>query len=436
MTSAAARWLMITGCAAVLAVPSIQRSQGSGDGPFARFGEALTDLPRKLVMGGWLAANRSLLAHMDELENGLERDSVLMRAALPTAQQWLSTRGGAGNEKVYLGIGGWLFLRPGVDYLTGPPFLDPAVLARRARAGKSWQVPPQPDPRTAILDFHRQLASRGIRLLVLPAPTKAMVYPEKLRPAMTATGHFHNPSFATFRAALEGHGVEVFDPTAALLAAKQDGREDVYLRTDSHWSPAGLDAVAGALAERLRELGFGSPPDAATPETDAADPAGHPGSRPGAGRERPSGTRMRRAVVVHRGDGDLERMLELPEGSPWPPPEEVRLRRVVGAPDRGRPAAILLLGDSFSNVFSLGHLGWGKDAGLAEQLTFELGEPVERLAVDAGGAWSSRQKLAAEPGRLAGKRLVIYQFAVRELAVGDWKLIQLPEPLPTPAAAN
>ncbi|MEE8522979.1 MAG: hypothetical protein V3T72_03525 [Thermoanaerobaculia bacterium] len=402
MTSAAARWLMVAGCAAtlalVVAVPSIQPSRGSADGPFTRFAGSLAEV---LAADGWLAANRSLLASMDELERGLERDSVLMRSALPTAQQLLSAWGGVGNEKVYLGDDGWLFFRPGVDYSTGPPFLDPAVLERRARSGESWQNPPQPDPLAAVLDFHRQLESRGIRLLVLPAPTKAMIYPEKLRSSTSADASFHNPAFAAFRAQLERHGVEVFDPAAALLEAKNSGDEDVFLRTDSHWSPAGLEAVAAALAERLRDLGFGSP--------------GLPGAR--------------RAAVVHRGDGDLERMLELPEDSSWPPPEKVRLRRVVGVAD-DRPPAILLLGDSFSNVFSQDHLGWGKDAGLAEQLAFELGEPVERLAVDAGGAWSSRQKLAGDPGRLAGKRLVIYQFAVRELAIGDWRLIQLPAPLP------
>ena len=398
MSSAAARWLIAAGCAAILAVPALQLSSGSEDGPFARFAASLAEVRQVRAEDGWPAANRALSARMDQLERDLEQGSAVMRSALPTVQQLLSSWGGAGNEKVYLGRDGWLFLRPGVDYLTGPPFLDPRRLERRARSGESWEEPPQPDPLAAILDFHRQLERRGIRLLVLPAPTKAMIYPEKLRPGTTADENLHNPSFAAFRAALEGHGIEVFDPAPAMLEAKQTGDEDVFLRTDSHWSPAGLDAVAAALAERLRELGFGQP------------------RAPG----------VRRATVVHRGDGDLERMLELPEGSPWPPPESVRLRRVVGLPSGSRTAEILLLGDSFANVFSLDHLGWGSGAGLAEQLAFELGEPVERLAVDAGGAWSSRRKLAGETGRLAGKRLVIYELAVRELASGDWKIIELP----------
>ncbi|MGB5881714.1 MAG: hypothetical protein WBH85_16930, partial [Thermoanaerobaculia bacterium] len=57
--------------------------------------------------------------------------------------------------------------------------------------------------------------------------------------------------------------------------------------------------------------------------------------------------------------------------------------------------------------------------------------PVDKLALDAGGAHASRQALARElasgKNRLTGKKVVVYQFAMRELAFGDWKLIPLPE---------
>jgi hypothetical protein len=36
-----------------------------------------------------------------------------------------------------------------------------------------------------------------------------------------------------------------------------------------------------------------------------------------------------------------------------------------------------------------------------------------------------RRGLGGRADRLAGKRLVIYQFATRELAIGDWKVIPL-----------
>jgi alginate O-acetyltransferase complex protein AlgJ len=40
--------------------------------------------------------------------------------------------------------------------------------------------------------------------------------------------------------------------------------------------------------------------------------------------------------------------------------------------------------------------------------------------------------LARGNDRLAGKKLVIYEFAVRDLSGGDWKLLDLPTPKPTP----
>ena len=75
-------------------------------------------------------------------------------------------------------------------------------------------------------------------------------------------------------------------------------------------------------------------------------------------------------------------------------------------------------------------LGWGTGAGLAEQLSFLLQRPVDRIAVNAGGAYASRQALARELAagrdRLRGKRVLVYEFAARELASGDWRLVWAP----------
>jgi len=42
------------------------------------------------------------------------------------------------------------------------------------------------------------------------------------------------------------------------------------------------------------------------------------------------------------------------------------------------------------------------------------------------GSFATRAMLQQDPGRLDGKRVVIYQFAERELADGDWKMLTLP----------
>ena len=94
-----------------------------------------------------------------------------------------------------------------------------------------------------------------------------------------------------------------------------------------------------------------------------------------------------------------------------------------------REAEILLLGDSFSNVYSDPALGWGASAGLAEQLSYYLQRPVDKLAVNAGGALQARMHLqrvqSTGEDRLAGKKVVVYQFATRELSQGDWRILQL-----------
>ena len=57
------------------------------------------------------------------------------------------------------------------------------------------------------------------------------------------------------------------------------------------------------------------------------------------------------------------------------------------------------------------------------------GRPVDRIVQNAGGAWATRDQLARElargSDRLAQKRLVIFQFAERELASGDWRPVEL-----------
>ncbi|HEO70645.1 MAG TPA: hypothetical protein ENN80_05230, partial [Candidatus Hydrogenedentes bacterium] len=88
-------------------------------------------------------------------------------------------------------------------------------------------------------------------------------------------------------------------------------------------------------------------------------------------------------------------------------------------------ADILVLGDSFANIYSLGAMGWGEGAGLAAQLSAALDRPIDAIVVNDSGAHATRQQLARElaggRNRLADKKLVIWEFAMRELAVGDWK---------------
>jgi alginate O-acetyltransferase complex protein AlgJ len=284
------------------------------------------------------------------------------------------------------------------------------VLEAGRAAADSWEEVPRPDPRPAIFALARQLSDRGIGLVVVPTPVKPAIHPERL--AGERDGWeipLQNRSFEPLVRELERAGVEVFDPAPLLARAALETGEPQYLATDTHWTPEALDRVAGALAALL-EARLGPAPEAAP--------------------------YFRQPVRV-RGLGDLERMLRLPVGAGLPelfPAQEVTVRQVLdplGSLVRADPEAeVLLLGDSFTNVYSQPELGWGQGAGLVEQLAYRLGRPVDRIAVNAGGSHTSRERLTdllrADPGRLDGTRVVVYQFAVRELSAGDWKLIDLP----------
>jgi alginate O-acetyltransferase complex protein AlgJ len=115
------------------------------------------------------------------------------------------------------------------------------------------------------------------------------------------------------------------------------------------------------------------------------------------------------------------------------PLEEVTIESVIEPGGRlwapRADAEILWLGDSFSNIYSAEEMGWGAAAGFAEQFSYYLSRPIDAIRRNDGGAFATRQMLADEVAagrdRLAGKKLVVWQFAARELSFGDWQLIEM-----------
>ena len=106
----------------------------------------------------------------------------------------------------------------------------------------------------------------------------------------------------------------------------------------------------------------------------------------------------------------------------------------------------MLLGDSFTNIYSLESMGFGTHGGLAEHLSLALGWPIDRIARNAGGASATREALADDLARhdaivsrgdvpptrerLADTKVVVWQFAMRELLSGDWRPVALPDARP------
>jgi len=415
-----ARVMVVAFLAVIIGVPLVQVAHevsGAGAGGTERRVQC-AEVVRILPTGAELRSvdgvtsmvrlSNRMLGDINRFEDDLEEASVLQRALIPPAQWLLTGCLGAGNEKAYCGRGQWLFYRPGIDYVTGRGFLDPAVLEERARSGNEWTPPPQPDPVRAVLHFADQLKARGIDLIIVPAPVKPMIHPERFSARFNgATGVLQNPSFEAFRRRVEAGGVRVFDPAPLLATLKQETGDPVYLATDTHWTPGAMERVTRDLARFVDRSHIPLKP---------ADAAAY----------------QRRPVQVEN-LGDIAGMLALPAAQAFYEPEHVTVHQVLDGD--GRPwtpaedAEILLLGDSFANVYSLAGMNWGSAAGFAEHLSAALGRPLDRIVINDNGAHATRGALARDLARgidrLAGKRLVIWEFAARELAVGDWKLIDL-----------
>ena len=161
----------------------------------------------------------------------------------------------------------------------------------------------------------------------MPTPVKPTTHPEMLAWRRPGEPPVQNASYASFVAELTGgrDGVRA----AGALAAKPDPGLNTST-TDTHWRPEAMEAVAEQLASfviaRVR-LAPGSP-----------EP----------------GYRLERTEV--RFPGDIARMLDLPRGAMLFPPNQVWPTRVLhrdGSTWRpSRDADLLVLGDSFSNMYS------------------------------------------------------------------------------------
>lgn len=169
--------------------------------------------------------------------------------------------------------------------------------------------------------------------------------------------------------------MRVFDPTPLLLSRKP---APVYLETDTHWRPDAMEFIAQKLAAEIQ---------------------------PGAAAESPVVEKQIAAL------GDIAGLLGLPESQQYFRPQTVTIHQVPAGNGLWRPSAdagVLLLGDSFANIFSLEAMGWGEAAGFAEHLSRALGKPLDCILRNSDGSFATREQLQRELAlgrdRLAGKR--------------------------------
>jgi alginate O-acetyltransferase complex protein AlgJ len=411
-------------------------------------------LNSSLIVDRIFKANRVLLHDINKYEDALINGSFMTETLLPPAQSFLTGILGVGNEEAYLGKDRWLFYRPAIDYLIGAGFLDRKKLIARSMSGTEWQPAPQPDPMIAIFQIQKQLAARGIQLIVMPVPVKPMIHPEKFSSRYERYNKVLQ-NFSYRKLKLELENPELFfkryeeflrsyrrvSPEKArrswywqfieAMAELEEAKEDIlksrvllfdiglelaekkkntgmvqYLETDTHWRPETMRWAAIKLKDFIES-------------NVKLSEKNH--------------IRYTRTSKKISNLGDIALMMKLPSDQKIFKQQEIDYYQVTRGNHLWRPdmtAEILLLGDSFSNVYSLNEMGWGEAGGFAEQLSYELKKPVDAIIRNDSGAYATRemlsQELASGKDRLAGKKVVVWQFAVRELAVGDWRVKSTP----------
>ena len=377
----------------------------------------------------------------------------------PRMQTFLYSATGDTGAKAVAGRDDWLFYRPGVQALFGknrPELGDP---------NSTWVMPPSGETRrdaaaAAIVRFRDQLDKRGLKLLVVPIPSKATVYPDRLTRRFEGKSEdLISPAEELLRM-LRDRGVETVDLFAAFRTAREGTSvltpdSALYLTCDTHWTPLGATLAAEAVAARLRELGW-------MPE--------HPYEY------------TQEPTKVQR-FGDIVEMTQIPGLREAFPPQEIACDRILdplhGGPlvpppgdrpgiymnrhlvDTPMEAQFLLLGDSFSRIYQCrepGSLGetlksssreesdtndsedvaetkptgskrlLPGSAGFPSLLAAALKAPVDYIISDGGAATEVRQRLSVTPEILDNKKVVIWEFTERDVALGraGWKDVELP----------
>ncbi|QHE94227.1 alginate O-acetyltransferase AlgX-related protein [Pandoraea fibrosis] len=95
------------------------------------------------------------------------------------------------------------------------------------------------------------LAARNIKLEVLLLPDKSLFYQDKLPDGKVMSPEV-KARYKTILGKLQAAGITTFDDEVILRRIK-DGGQDVYYRTDQHWTQVAADATAQATADMIRK---------------------------------------------------------------------------------------------------------------------------------------------------------------------------------------
>lgn len=334
-----------------------------------------------------LVTRRPTQVNLRYVERRLEAESATARVLRPWMQACQFFIFSDAGEKAILGCDSWLFYQPGLSFLT-------------QRRKSSDATPKQ--ALAAILDFRDQLASRGVHLVLVPAPNKESIYPDKLTRRTAAPARIIGSETREFVSQCKESGLDVVDLFALFRNARKETDTALYLTQDSHWAPTGMKLAAEAVAAHILTRGWVARGDVAFDV---------------------------RPVALHR-YGDLVNMLRSPPIEALLAPEcltaEQVMHRADATPYADDPSSpVLVLGDSFLRIYEQDEPG---QAGFIAHLARELGRPLASIANDGGASTLVRQELCRRPRLLEGKKVIVWEFVERDLRLGTegWQPVPLP----------
>ncbi len=305
--------------------------------------------PTKIINGHWSS----------EVEAQLEKRAFFQK---PMTQIWnaLLYYGFASAQKdVVLGKEGWLFSREEFSYRQG------------YEANIVWHL-------EEIVAAKKTLAKDGVKLMIVPMPSKARVYAEYLNTQKLP--HYRASVYSEFITFLRDQKMDHIDSNAALREHKH--AKPLYLRTDTHWSPYGAEIVARAVAHAYQS------------------------------RIHDSSERFGQAVQI---EGDLQRLIDR---GPLQSPKEL-VASVAPLADAVKKSdlfstptlPVALIGTSYS-----ADTRWG----FATFLQAYLGEEVWNLADPGQGPFvPMRQFLKEQRWRDHDTRIVIWEIPERYLPIDE-----------------
>jgi len=300
-------------------------------------------------------------------------------------------------------VDGWFFLPSELQHVGRGEFWKQAW--SEVAAGK--------DPRPVIADYHKALAEAGVRLILVPIPPKAVLYPEKFSAkakmdggvpagdAVHAVAEFYEP--------LKAAGVEVIDLEPVLKAARRaHPSEKLSCEQDSHPSPHTCELVAKAVFDLVKDEPWVAEAKAgdltfAVTEPEEVEVTGDLA----AGHDAPKETLTVRYAGKSDGAGGVAKVEPNAKASP-----------------------VIVVGDSHTLIFSEGGDMLLSAAGVTDHLQALLGFPVYRQANKGSGVDAARGQLArtaaATPGFYDTKKVVVWCVGARTFTTErQWR------PIPT-----